>query len=102
MKSHLEIRPTFVWTEKRIKGHIAMCFISYTFLNKIRLTMQWNEHKVFKTLNKMQVSLVKQKNNQTQIYLRSAINEDIESLINKMKLSKHNDTVPFNLISNYL
>jgi transposase len=32
LKSQLEIRPMYHWTNSRIDGHIAMCFIAYTFL----------------------------------------------------------------------
>jgi len=61
MKSHLEIRPMFHWTQKHIEGHLSMCFIAYTFLNRLRLQMNWSEQKCFQVLNKMQVSLVEQK-----------------------------------------
>ncbi len=36
LKSQLEIRPVFHWTNTRIRGHIAMCFIAYAFLNYLR------------------------------------------------------------------
>jgi len=29
MKSNLEVQPIFVWTEKRIKGHFVICFLSF-------------------------------------------------------------------------
>ena len=29
MKSHLEVRPIFHWTEKRIKGHFFVCFLAF-------------------------------------------------------------------------
>jgi len=29
MKSTLEVRPIFHWTESRIKGHFAMCFLAF-------------------------------------------------------------------------
>jgi transposase len=32
IKSTLNIRPMFHWTEKRIKGHIMMCFLSFCLL----------------------------------------------------------------------
>jgi len=98
MKSHLEIRPMFHWTGKRIEGHLSMCFIAYTLLNRLRLQMNWSEQKCFSVLNKMQVSLVEQKFDGSKLYLRSAMNEDTELLISKMRLNKLNDTVPYDLI----
>lgn len=100
MKSHIEVRPMFHWTQKRIEGHLSMCFIAYTFLNRLRLQMKWSEQKCFRVLNQMQVSLVEQKADGSKIYLRSAMKEDTEQLINKMKLNKLNDTVPYDLILN--
>ncbi len=100
MKSHLEVRPMFHWTQERIEGHLAMCFMAYTFLNRLRLQMGWSEQKCFQVLNKMQVSLVEQKVDGSQLYLRSASNEDTELLINKMKLNRLNDTIPNDLILN--
>jgi transposase len=29
MKSTLEVRPIFHWTEKRIKGHFVVCFMAF-------------------------------------------------------------------------
>ena len=29
MKSTLEVRPVFHWTEPRIKGHFVVCFLSF-------------------------------------------------------------------------
>jgi len=29
MKSTLEVRPVFHWTEDRIKGHLIICFLSF-------------------------------------------------------------------------
>ena len=36
LKSQLAIRPMFHWTNKRIEGHIAMCFVAFTFLNYMK------------------------------------------------------------------
>ncbi len=98
MKSHIEVRPMFHWTQQHIEGHLSMCFIAYTFLNRLRLQMKWSEQKCFQVLNKMQVSLVEQKFDGSKLYLRSEMTEDTELLISKMKLNKLNDTVPYDLI----
>ncbi len=74
-KSHLEIRPMFHWTDKRIKGHVCLCYIAYTLLHYV-LQKGNAQKKVFteknlrQLLDKMQVSLVQ--HNDNNIYLRSA------------------------------
>jgi transposase len=74
-KSHLEMRPMFHWTDKRIEGHICLCYIAYTLLNYVLIKTKglkepFTENSLRKTLNKMQLSLIEQ--NQEQIYLSSA------------------------------
>jgi len=98
MKSHLEVRRMFHWTQKHIEGHLSICFIAYTFLNRLRLQMNWSEQKCFQVLNKMQVSLEEQKFDCSKLYLCSAMSEDTELLISKMNLNKFNDTIPYDLI----
>lgn len=35
MKSQLEVRPMFHWTEKRISGHLVMCFLCFAVLREL-------------------------------------------------------------------
>jgi transposase len=74
-KSHLEIRPMYHWTDKRIKGHICLCYIAYTLLNFVLQKANakqklFTENSLRKILDKMQVSLVQ--HNEKNIYIRSA------------------------------
>ena len=62
LKSQLEIRPVFHWTNARIQGHIAMCFLSYTFLNYLRNTTQLQYSEIIKAMDKMQMSEIKEDN----------------------------------------
>jgi len=73
-KSHLEVRPMFHWTDSRIKGHICLCYMAYTLqmyvLNKVNKNKKHiTEQTLRATLDKMQVSLIK--NNKTKLYIRS-------------------------------
>lgn len=74
-KSHLETRPMFHWTDSRIEGHICLCYIAFALQNyvlqKANKTKQiFTETSLRKTLDKMQVSLLK--HNTETIYVRSA------------------------------
>lgn len=74
-KSHLEARPMFHWTDKRIAGHICLCYIAYTLLNWVLQKLKdfpipMTENVLRQMLNKMQVSLLEHKDKK--IYLRSA------------------------------
>jgi len=74
-KSHLETRPMFHWTDKRIEGHICLCYLSYTLLNCILLKLEragvkTTEAQLRKMFEAMQVSLIEQDGKE--YYLRSA------------------------------
>ena len=92
LKSQLQIRPVYHWTDKRIEGHIAMCFMAYTFLNNIRLSTSLTEKEVVRTLDKMQLSEVKEKNKSESIYLRSKIDDHQNKLIKNLKIQVPKDT----------
>lgn len=88
-KSHLETRPMFHWTDKRIEGHICLCYLSYTLLNYTLLKLEkaefkTTEGKLRKLLDKMQVSLVEQK--AKNYYLRSAASDEETLLQQKLGL----------------
>jgi len=45
MKSTMEVRPIFHWTEKRIKGHFVVCFLSFLLERTLELTLKENNIK---------------------------------------------------------
>ena len=74
-KSHLETRPMFHWTDSRIEGHICLCYIAFALQNRVlqkanKTKPVFTETSLRKTLDKMQVSLLK--HNTETIYVRSA------------------------------
>jgi len=74
-KSHLETRPMFHWTDSRIEGHICLCYIAFALQNYVlqktcKVKPAFTETSLRKTLDKMQVSLIK--HNTETIYVRSA------------------------------
>ena len=74
-KSHLETRPMFHWTDSRIEGHICLCYIAFALQNYVlqksnKTKSIFTEASLRKTLDKMQVSLLK--HNTEHVYIRSA------------------------------
>ena len=45
MKSTMEVRPIFHWTEKRIKGHFVVCFLSFLLERTLELILKENNIK---------------------------------------------------------
>ncbi len=91
LKSQLEIRPMFHWTDKRIEGHIAMCFMAYAFLNYLRNITELQYKDIIKTLDRMQMSEIKEDGSDELIYMRLSIDKNQKLLSKKSKLVMPND-----------
>lgn len=101
LKSQLEIRPMYHWTDKRIKGHIAMCFIAYSMLNYLRLVTGLQPKDIIRALDHMQLSEIQEGEKQETFYLRSSISFEQRKLIDTLKLVVPKDTTPQRLIHQY-
>jgi transposase len=104
-KSHIETRPMFHWTDKRIEGHICLCYIAYTLLTHVQNKLlksgiRLSEKQIRKALDSMQVSHIK--NNDNYFYLRSANGPNVDAIINRMGLKKLPNIVPQQQVSTYL
>ena len=101
LKSQLEIRPMFHWTDKRIKGHIAMCFTAFTFINYLKNTTQLQYKAIVKAIDQMQVSLIQDDKAKSNIYLRSKMDNNQQTICDKLRLKVLNDTTPQNTLNQY-
>ena len=101
LKTELEIRPMFHWTNQRIEGHIAMCFMAYTMLNHLRLLTGLQNKTIVRALDSMQLSEISEGKEKEHFYLRSAINAEQEKIINALKLEVPKDCTPQRLINQY-
>ncbi len=99
LKSQLQIRPIYHWTDKRIEGHIAMCFMAYTMLNHLRTATSLTEKEIVRTLDKMQLSEIKEKNKTHSIYLRSNQCHKQKKILETLKLPAIKDTNSKNTIN---
>lgn len=83
LKSHLELRPMYHWTDTRIQGHICMCYIAFTLQNWVLQKVNTDknhlsENHLRNILSKMQVSLIQ--NGKDRLYIRSKP-QPMESLL---------------------
>lgn len=104
-KSHLEMRPMFHWTDKRIEGHICLCYIAYTLqhyvLQKLsKLPMPVSENILREMLNKMQVSLLK--HNEQKVYLRSTPQPHEQALQHRLGLKPLPPILNQKALKNYI
>jgi transposase len=104
-KTFLETRPMFHWTEKRILGHLSLCYISYALLNYLQLKLHQNatpqsENTIRQNLIKMQMSLITQNNNE--YYLRSNNSEGEKQIMKILSIKQIPDLIPSKALSNYI
>ena len=104
-KTFLETRPMFHWTPKRILGHLALCYISFTLLNYLQLKLlklgtPQSENQIRKNLIKMQMSLISQNNNE--YYLRSKTEEGTKQIMRGLHIREIPDLIPRAMINQYL
>jgi transposase len=92
LKSQLKVRPMFHWTNKRIEGHIAMCFIAYVILNNLRLASMLSDKEIVRTIDKMQLSQIKDKKTGGSFFIRSTISQSQKKLIETLKIVVPKDT----------
>lgn len=67
MKSTLDLRPVYHWTEKRIKGHIMLCFLSFYILRIIQrqlisVGLDLSPAKIMESLSEIQAIEIKSEN----------------------------------------
>lgn len=98
MKSTMQVRPIFHWTEKRIKGHFIMSFISFLLERMLEKTLQEkgihiSPAQIQESLKGLQLSHIKYKENE--YYLKGANGEygakilralNIKPLLNVQKI----------------
>lgn len=104
-KGYLETRPMFHWTDKRIRGHICLCYMAYSLLNHLQLRLArkgtpLTEQTIRTHLAKMQISLVKQADQY--FYLRSKNSEISQKLLQTVAEKDLPDLFPKNQIIKYL
>lgn len=104
-KSYLEARPMFHWTQKRIEGHLCLCYISFTLLNYLqqrlrRDGLKISENKLRESVGRMQLSLIEQ--NTEQFYLRSRLDEISRTILRELNLKELPDIIGINGIKQYI
>ena len=103
-KGHLEMRPMFHWTDKRIEGHICLCYIAYTLLNYVLLKINLKKNTLSeailrKILDHMQLSLLK--HNENNVYLRSFPTQSEAQLQQLLGLKQLPPLLPADQLSRY-
>ena len=99
-KSYFETRPMFHWTDKRIEGHIVLCYISFCLLVYLQKKCSYSEHVIRRLLAGMQLSKIVQDGEV--MWLRSTTSEQAEYLLKSINLKQLPTAISDATIANYL
>ena len=102
-KHNLKIRPIYHWTPKRIRAHIAICFIAFTCQQYLayRLKIQENTlsiEQVRSALTHVQLSILKHIETKYRYGVPSKMNEDAISIYRILRIQYN--TLPFLISEN--
>ena len=90
LKTDLEVRPCFVWTEKRIKGHFVMCFIALTIQRILEYKLECADchlstAKIIAGLSSANLLVYSEKTRP--IYLKIANNPDFDRILSAFSMT---------------
>jgi len=88
-KSHLETRPIFHWTARRIKGHLVLCFMAFLLERTLELELksqgvEYSAQRIREALSSLEFSQIELEG-QT-FYLRSAVEGLANELLRAFKI----------------
>lgn len=85
-KSYLETRPMFHWTDKRIEGHLVLCYIAFCLLNYLQQKSSYSEQTIRTALSKMELSKIVREKEIS--WLRSAMTTEGDKILKAINLKQ--------------
>lgn len=98
-KSYLETRPMFHWTDKRIEGHIVLCYIAFCLLNYLQQKSNYSEQTIRRALDTMEVSHVIREKEIS--WMRSAVTAEGEQILKAINLKQLPSVISEAAITHY-
>ena len=97
LKTTLEARPMFHWTEKRIKGHLVSCFMSFLLERTLEIKLKNNKidcspARIRESLNTLQFSELTIQGDK--YYLKSSSNSLSKKILRAMRIKSPNNLTP--------
>ncbi|WPX09246.1 IS1634 family transposase [Anaerocellum danielii] len=89
MKSSLEVRPIFHWTEKRIKGHFVVCFLAFLLERTLEFKLRekgkdMSSEKIKEAVNSMNFMQIEAGGRK--ILLKAKIEQEAKEILQVMKI----------------
>lgn len=90
LKSNLEARPIYVWTEKSIRGHFAICYLALVIERLLEYRLQEaglniSTERIQEALRSANITLVRE--NGIDYYLKNEVTSDFSEILKALKLN---------------
>lgn len=91
LKTNLETRPVYHWSEKRIEGHFVLCFIAFLLERTLEIMLReekidYSVRKIRESLNRLELSILKIKDKR---YLLRADQDELGgNILKTLKIKK--------------
>ena len=103
MKHTMAVRPVFHWVERRVRAHIAICFVAFALLRILRhryharfgSKQRLSEGQIVAELSAVETSMIRDRGNQAQYLLPSKVTEATVRLYQAIGLRIQRQTVLF-------
>ena len=97
-KHDLKIRPVYHWTPRRVRAHIAICYMAFCCLQHLRKRLEMLGHpmspaRVRRELDALQISILRHKGTKNRYAMPSPLTTDAKRILNCVGLSW--DEAPF-------
>ena len=98
LKTNLEARPIYHWTERRIKGHFVLCFIAFLLERTLELELKKNKlpysvEKIRDSLSALELSIVNMEDKK--YILRSNPDELAKNIFKTLKIKMPQQFEPY-------
>ena len=99
-KHDLKIRPVYHWTPRRVRAHIAICYMAFCCLQHLRKRLEMLGHpmspaRIRRELDALQISILYHKGTQNRYAMPSPITADAKRILNCVGLTW--DEAPFQM-----
>ena len=97
MKSTLEVRPIFHWTESRIKGHFVICFLAFLLERTLEFKLKNTDihaspQKIRDALNSMQFAEIELHGNTFMVKTKS--DELVSKILRQLRIQPPKNIFP--------
>ncbi len=99
-KHDLKIRPVYHWTPRRVRAHIAICYMAFCCLQHLRKRLEMLGHpmspaRIRRELDALQISILRHKDTDERYAMPSPVTTDARRILNCVGLTW--DEAPFQM-----